>query len=131
MNERDELMRRKEKWEARLDKLDPGSKEYNAVAEQVIAVTNQIIDLDKFDSEQDVKVQIANAENEQRQKELENERKSRWIGYGVQLAVVLIPMTVGTIKEVWGTKFTVNFEEHGTTTTTAGRNHFNNLFRRK
>ena len=131
MTLQEKLTQRVEEWEAKLAKLDPGSKEYNAIAEQVSRVTDQLIDLEKFDSEQDVKVQISNAENELKQQELEDGKKGRWIGIAVQLAVVLIPVAVDTATKVWGTKYTVNFEEHGTTTTTAGRNHFNNLFRRK
>lgn len=100
----------------KMEGLTPGTEEYTEAADSLAKLMDREIELEKIESESDNK-----------DKQMKEETKDRWVRNIIAAAGVIIPSAL----TIWGTKKTINFEETGTITTTAGRNFFNNLFRRK
>lgn len=121
------LMEEIEQLRSQLEDLEVGSKEYNAVAERLDKLYSKLIEIEKFDSEQDLKAQELNVNTELKREQMKHEKRDRWIGYVIQGLAIAIPAGL----TIWGTNKTINFEQTGTVTTFAGRNFFNNLFRKK
>jgi hypothetical protein len=121
------LMEEIERLRKDLDGLDVGSKEYVAVADRLEKLVGRLIEIDKFNSDQDLKSQEINLDAEIKREQIGEDKKNRWIGYGLQVLGIVIPAGL----TIWGTNKTIKFEETGSVTTFAGRNFFNNLFRKK
>lgn len=127
MNMDEMLMEEISRLRTDLTKLEVGSKEYVAVAERLEKLTCIVVGIDKFNSEQEMKAQELNVDAEIKREQMNEDKKNRWIGYALQ--VLGIATTAGLT--IWGTKTSIKFEQEGTITTFAGRNFFNNLFRKK
>ena len=121
------LMEEIELLRSQLSKLNVGSKEYIAVGERLDKTYSKLLEIEKFDSEQEMRAQELNVNAELKREQMDNEKRDRWVSYGLQALAIAIPAAL----TVWGTNKTINFEQTGTVTTFAGRNFFNNLFRKK
>lgn len=121
------LMEEIERLRSDLAKMDVGSKEYIAAGNRLDSLMSKVIDVEKFDSEQDMRAQELNMDAELKREQMNEDKKSKWIGYGLQALGIGLPLVV----TIWGTNKTIKFEQEGTVTTFAGKNFFNNLFRKK
>lgn len=121
------LMEEIEQLRSDLAGMEVGSKEYNATADRMDKLMNKVIEMEKFNSEQDMRAQELNMDAELKREQMNEDKKSRWIGYGLQALGIGLPLVV----TIWGTNKTIKFEQEGTVTTFAGKNFFNNLFRKK
>ena len=63
----------------------------------------------------------------ERGKQMEEEKKDRWIKNGLAAAGIIIP----TLVTIWGTVKSIKFEETGTITTIMGRGFINKLLPKK
>lgn len=121
------LMEEIEQLRSDLAGMDASSKEYAAKASRLDSLMSKVIDMEKFNSEQDMKAQALNMDAELKREQMNEDKKSKWIGYGLQALGIGLPLVV----TIWGTNKTIKFEQEGTVTTFAGKNFFNNLFRKK
>lgn len=121
------LMEEIEQTRSDLVDLEVGSTEYTATADRLDKLLAKVIEMEKFNSEQDMKAQALNMDAELKREQMNEDKKSRWIGFGLQALGIGLPLVV----TIWGTNKTIKFEQEGTITTFAGRNFFNNLFRKK
>lgn len=121
------LMEEIEQLRSDLTKMDVGSKEYIAAGNRLDSLMNKVIEMDKFNSEQEMRAQELNMDAELKREQMNDEKKSRWVSLGLQALGIGLPLLV----TIWGTNKTIKFEQEGTVTTFAGKNFFNNLFRKK
>lgn len=121
------LMEEIEQLRSDLAGMEVGSKEYNATADRLDKLMSKVIDMEKFNSEQEMKAQEINLDAELKREQMEDEKKSKWVSLGLQALGIGLPLVV----TIWGTNKTIKFEQEGTITTFAGRNFFNNLFKKK
>ena len=96
----------------KLKELKPGTDEHQKVANTIAELCDKLIALKKLEQE------AGNGKFE---------RKNKWIQHGLTALGMALPF--GTT--IWGTLKSLKFEETGTITTTAGRNFFSSLFRKK
>lgn len=99
-----------------LNGLDVGTEEHKVAADCLAKLMEKRAEFTKLENERAEKAQQFIAD-----------RNARIVGYIMTGAGIVLPLVV----TVWGTMFTVNFEEHGINSTTAGRNFFNRLFAKK
>lgn len=78
-------------------------------------------------SENDLKLKQLEFEKELKAKQMDDERKDRWVKNSITAAGIAIP----SIITIWGTLKSLKFEETGTITTMAGRSFINRLFPKK
>lgn len=121
------LMEEIEQLRTDLAGMDVGSKEYIAASNRLDSLMSKVIDMEKFNSEQDLRAQEINIETELKREQMNDEKKSKWVSLGLQALGIGLPLVV----TIWGTNKTIKFEQEGTVTTFAGKNFFNNLFRKK
>ena len=121
------LMEEIEQLRSDLKGMDASSKEYTVKANQLDSLMSKVIEMEKFNSEQDMRAQELNMDAELKREQMNDEKKSRWVGLGLQALGIGLPLLV----TIWGTNKTIKFEQEGTVTTFAGKNFFNNLFRKK
>ena len=100
----------------KLKEMEPGSKEYNAVAERLDKLMAKAIDMEKFEVEQTNTIVLA-----------DDERKDRIVKNVIAVAGVVLP----AVLTVWGTNKSLKFEETGTVTTIMGRGFLNKLLPKK
>lgn len=99
-----------------LSKLEVGTDAYRTAVEGVTKLTDRLIEVEKM-----------NVENQNKQKQMDDERKDRSIKNVLTAAGILVP----TVVTVWGTFKSFKFEETGTITTIMGRGFINKLLPKK
>lgn len=104
-----------EKKSKELETLDPGSKEYVAVADVIDKLTNHRIELEKLETSKT-----------QTEKQMDEERKSRIVKDIIDVLGIVLPIAV----TIWGTILTFTFEENGTITSSVGRKFLDKLIKR-
>lgn len=113
-----------------LKNLELGSEEYKVATEKVAKLMDKAIEFKRIDvdvqKEENRKFSELN-DNRLKQEQLNTEKKHKWIGH----IVTFITFAGGILVTIWGTNKTLKFEETGTVTTSAGRAHIGNLFRKK
>lgn len=95
-----------------LKDLEAGTEEYKATVDGVTKLMDRAIEMEKIGVEENKKSE---------------DRKYRWIDYGIAIAGMMIP----PILTVWGTKKSFEFEKEGTITTIMGRGFINKLLPKK
>lgn len=113
----DELLR--DEIQSELEKLkdmEVGSDEYKATVDGLTKLTDRTIEFTKIESESNDK-----------QKQLEEDRKDRLIKNCISVAGIVIPSMI----TIWGTCKSFEFEKTGTITTILGRGFINKLLPRK
>ena len=108
-------------------KLEVGSEQYKVAVDGLTKLVDRAIEIDKFNTDYEDKVEARELEKELKLKELEDENKDRLLRNGISIAGILIPVGV----TVWGTLKTLKFEETGTVTTIMGRGFINKLLPKK
>lgn len=103
--------------------MELGSESYKVAVDGVTKLADRAIAIENFKAEREDKAK----ELERLNKQAADEKLDRRVNIGVTLLGLLL--TTGVT--IWGTKACFKFEETGTITSTAGRFHVGNLFRRK
>ena len=113
-----------------LKNLELGSEEYKVATEKVAKLMDKAIEFKRIDldiqKEQNREFAEAN-ETKLKKEQFKEDKKHKWIQHGL----TVITFIGGVLVTVWGTNKTLKFEETGTVTTSAGRAHIGNLFRKK
>lgn len=107
----------------KLSSMEIGSNEYESTVNGVTKLLDRAIEIDKMNL--DAKERELNRINEEayRKKQLDIDRKDRWIKSGIALAT-----TLGTFALYkWGLINTFQFEKEGTITTSIGRGLINSI----
>lgn len=104
-----------EKKSKELETLDPGSKEYVAVADIIDKLTNHRIELEKLETSKT-----------QTEKQMIEDRKSRIVKDIIDVLGIVLPLAV----TIWGALVSFKFEEEGTITTSVGRKFMDKLIKR-
>lgn len=107
-----------------LNSLKLGTDEYKTAVESITKVMDRLIEIDKFEVEATEKEEGRKDDTRIKEAQLKDDKKHRWIDKAINVGT-FVGMTVLT---VWGTNKTLKFEETGTVTTIAGKQHINKLF---
>ena len=110
-----------------LKELTPGTEEYDKAVKSIGELIDRAVELEKSNIEAKVQLEKQKAENELKEKEMEEERKDRLIKNCIAAAGVVLPICV----TVWGTLRSFEFEREGTITTIMGRGFINKLLPKK
>lgn len=111
----------------KLDGMEVGSEEYKTTVDQLTKMTDRVIEIEKFESEEDNQKSNREVDKDLRLKQMKQEQLDRYIKHGLTAVSVI----GGIVLTVWGAKASWRFEETGTITSTAGRKFINNLFFKK
>lgn len=98
-----------------LSKLDPGSKEYAAVADSVTKLMDRRLEIEKIESSE-----------AQAEKQMKEDRKTRLAKNLIDISAIVLPLAV----TIWGAKASFRFEEEGTITTAIGRKFMDKLIKK-
>ena len=107
--------------------LTPGTDEYDKAVKSIGELVGHAVKLEESNINAKIQLEKQKAENELKEKEMEEERKDRLIKNCIAAAGVVLPMCV----TVWGTLKSFEFEREGTITTIMGRGFINKLLPKK
>lgn len=110
-----------------LSKVEFGSEQYKAGVDGLTKLLDRSMEMNKLEYEAEEGQKNREIDNEFKQKQMDEEKKSRWIQNGIAAASIILPIIVA----VWGTKASFKFEETGTVTTIMGRGWINKLLPKK
>lgn len=110
-----------------LKKIELGSEKYKVTVDGLTKLVDKAIEMDKLNIEVQEKVESRENDNDLKLKQMEEERKDRFVRNGIAVAGIVIP----TIVTIWGTIKTIEFEKEGTITTIMGRGFINKLLPKK
>lgn len=110
-----------------LNGIEVGSTSYVNAVEGVTKLADKIIEIDKLAIDTDERRISREDENVIKNRQIDEDKKSRWINGGIAVASILLPIAV----TVWGTKASFMFEKEGTVTTIMGRGFISKLLPRK
>lgn len=110
-----------------LGKMQLGSDEYRCTVDGLSKLMDKAIEIERIDVEAMDKAEARQEENDFRNKQLEDERKDRFVKNAIAVAGIVIPTAV----TIWGTIKSIEFEKEGTITTIIGRGFFNKLLPKK
>lgn len=104
-----------------------GSDERKAAFNELTALLDRAIEMDKLESEREDRAETRESEQALKEQQLEEDKKDRLIKNIVSAAGVVLPILV----TIWGTKVSLKFEETGSFTTIMGRGFINKLLPKK
>ena len=107
-----------------LGKLQIGSDEYKIAVDGVTKIADRLIEIDRLNMDFDDKVDSRELDKELKLKQMVEEKKDRKI----KNALTVLTIGGNVLLVVWGTIYTIKFEESGTLTTSAGRKFVNKIF---
>lgn len=110
-----------------LKKIELGSEKYKVTVDGLTKLVDKAIEMDKLNIEVQEKVESRENDNDLKLKQMEEERKDRFLRNGIAVAGIVIP----TLVTIWGTIKTIEFEKEGTITTIMGRGFINKLLPKK
>lgn len=99
-----------------LKTMELGSDQYRTTVDGLTKLVDRAIDLEKISIEQSEK-----------QKQMEEDKKNRWVQNGITIGGILIPVGV----TIWGTLKTFEFEKTGSVSTIMGRGFFQKMIPKK
>lgn len=103
--------------------MDKGSDGYVRTVDGVAKLLDKHIEIEK----QRTDAEVRKEECKLKLKQMDDDRKDRWIKNGLTAAGIIIP----SIITIWGTIKSIEFEKEGTITTIMGRGFFNKLLPKK
>lgn len=106
-----------------LSKIQVGTEQYKTAVEGIAKLMAQALESEKLNQEFGAKDADRDMDYEFKLKQLEEDRKDRRVKNIIAVAAILVP----AFGAAWGTIKSLKFEETGTVTTMAGRNHINKL----
>lgn len=107
-----------------LSKLGVGSDEYKVAVDGVTKLMDRAIKIDELNSNAKDKVESREAEYDFKQKQMNEEKKDRIVKNIITGFSIGIPAAVA----IWGTIITLKFDEVGTITSIAGKEHTRKIF---
>ena len=110
-----------------LRKVELGSDQHKIAADALAKLLDKSIEMDKLDLEYQDRFEAREAENELKQKEIEDEKKDR----KVKNILTGVSVIGGFALTVWGTCKSIKFEETGSFTTIMGRGFIQKLLPKK
>ena len=110
-----------------LRKVELGSDQHKIAADALTKLLDKSIEMDKLDLEYQDRFEAREAENELKQKEIEDEKKDR----KVKNILTGVSVLGGFALTVWGTCKSIKFEETGSFTTIMGRGFIQKLLPKK
>ena len=110
-----------------LSKVEFGSEQYKAGVDGLTKLLDRSMEMNKLEYEAEEGRKNREIDNEFKQKQMDEDKKSRWIQYVISAAGIILPIAAA----VWGTKSSFKFEETGTVTTIMGRGWINKLLPKK
>ena len=99
----------------KLAELDPNEKEYADVEDNLTALMDRRLEIEKLES--------AEAQTE---KQIKEDRKTRLFKNLIDIGAIVLPLAV----TIWGAKASFKFEEEGTITTSIGRKFMDKLIKK-
>lgn len=110
-----------------LNKVEFGSEQYKAGVDGLTKLIDRSMEINKIEYEAEEERKNREIDNEFKQKQMDEEKKSRWVQHAISVASIILPIAAA----VWGTKASFKFEETGTITTVMGRGWINKLLPKK
>lgn len=110
-----------------LKTIELGTDTYKATVDGVTKLVDRAIEMERLGIESQEKVEAREIEAELKLKEMNEERKNRWIQNGIAVFTVV----ASTAVTVWGTVKSIEFEKEGTITTIMGRGFIQKLLPKK
>ena len=110
-----------------LRKVELGSDQHKIAADALAKLLDKSIEMDRLDLEDQDRFEAREAENELKQKEIEDEKKDR----KVKNILTGVSVIGGFALTVWGTCISIKFEETGSFTTIMGRGFIQKLLPKK
>lgn len=110
-----------------LSKVEFGSEQYKAGVDGLTKLLDRSMEMNKLEYEAEEGRKNREIDNEFKQKQMDEEKKSRWVQHVISAAGIILPIAAA----VWGTKSSFKFEETGTVTTIMGRGWINKLLPKK
>lgn len=96
-----------------LKKIELGTEQYKITVDGVTKLIDRLIEMrTRKQASEDKATELA-----LKSREIEVDRKHRWVRVAIDIAGITIPVVV----TVWGTVFTLKFEESGVVTTMMGK----------
>lgn len=100
----------------KLSALDPKDKEYADVEDNLTALMDRRLEIEKLESAE-----------AQAEKQIKEDRKTRLFKNLIDIGSIVLPLAV----TVWGARASFKFEEEGTITTSVGRKFMDKLISKK
>lgn len=110
-----------------LKKMEVGSEDYKTTVDGLTKLVDRAIEMERIDMENQDKAENREIDNNFRLKQMEEERKDRFVKNCIAVAGIAIP----SIITIWGTVKSIEFEKEGTITTIIGRGFINKLLPKK
>lgn len=107
-----------------LGKLKVGTEEYKIAVEGITKLMDRAIEINKINTDAQYKTENMEIENGFKEKQMELDEKDRKVRNILTALGIILPTGVS----IWGTLKTLKFEEVGTITTVAGKEHVRKLF---
>lgn len=107
-----------------LGKLGVGSDEYKVAVDGITKLMDRAIKIDELNANAQDKVESREAEYDFKQKQMNAEKKDRIVKNIITGFSIGIPAAVA----IWGTIVTLKFDEVGTVTSIAGKEHTRKIF---
>lgn len=97
--------------------LKIGSDEYRTTVDGITKLMDRATEMARIDAENADKAKTREFEAEQKQKQMEEDRRRQFISNCIAVASIIIPAGI----TIWGTVKSFEFEQTGTVTTLLGR----------
>lgn len=110
-----------------LKKMEVGTEQYKTAVDGITKLADRVIEIEKLEADIEEKRNTRLCDLEFKEKQLQEEKKDRWIRNGIAAAGIAIP----SIITIWGTVKSFQFEKEGTITTIMGRGFINKLLPKK
>ena len=110
-----------------IDGLQAGSEEYNKAIDKIDILYKPWLEVKRVELEFDDRVSQRIHEKEMREAELKQKEKFDKLTSGIQVGLGVLGVLVPTIGYGLTTNQILRFEQTGTVTSLAGRNHFNKM----
>ena len=107
-----------------IGKMEVGSANYKTAVEGVTKLMDRAIELERFETETKKNEEHYEDDFELKKVQLIEDRKDRKARNYITIAGIAIPAVIS----IWGTLKTLKFEEVGTVTTLAGKEHIRKIF---
>lgn len=107
-----------------LSKIEVGTEQYKIAVEGIAKLMDRAIEIDKINTDAQYKTENMEIENSFKEKQMEADEKDRKVRNILTALGIILPTGVS----IWGTLKTLKFEEVGTITTVAGKEHVRKLF---
>lgn len=107
-----------------LSKIEVGSEKYKVAVDGVAKLMDRAIEIDKLNADAQEKAESRETEIDLKMRQMDEDKKDRKVRNILTALSIGVPAGVS----IWGTLKTLKFEEVGTVTTMAGREHLRKIF---